>query len=157
MVEGKKTLEDFEEGYVFPFEVAGLSSQEIKCFAKDYDPQRFHLDEKEAEKTHFGGLIASGFQTQVLCFLEFCNNVLVKSWAVGAPGIENLRWLRPWYPGEKLVGTVTLTEKRSSSKRRDRGYLAFRLDAAVNDQATISMEWTVIMLTKEGALEAFNA
>ncbi len=156
MIEGKKTFEDFEEGYVFPFEVAGLTKEAIKAFAKDFDPQRFHLNEEEAAKTHFGGLIASGFQTQVLCFLEFCNEVLLKSWAVGAPGIENLRWLRPWYPGEDLQGTVTLTEKRSSSKKRDRGYLAFTLEAAVNGVPTISMDWTVIILTNAGATEVVS-
>ncbi len=156
MIDGKKTFEDFEEGYVFPFDVPGLTNEAIKAFAKEFDPQRFHLNEEEAAKTHFGGLIASGFQTQVLCFLEFCNSVLLKSWAVGAPGIENLRWLRPWHPGEDLKGTVTLTEKRSSSKRRDRGYLAFSLEAAVNGEPTISMDWTVIILTNEGAREAAN-
>jgi acyl dehydratase len=141
-------FEDFNEGYVFEFDVAGLTAEEIISFASQYDPQRFHLSEDDAAKTHFGGLVASGFQTQLLCFRPFCDQVLLKTAAVGAPGIDNLKWMRPWYPGENLSGTVKLLSKRPSAKKGDRGYLNFKLEAAVNNLPTLSMDWTVIMLRK---------
>ena len=131
----------------------GLTSDEITAFAALYDPQRFHLDEDEASKTHFGSLVASGFQTQLLCFRPFCVDVLLDTHGVGAPGIENLRWLRPWYPGETLDVRATLVNKRISSKRSDRGYLGFELRAEVNGEPTLAMDWVVIMLTREGAQE----
>jgi len=143
--------EDFPEGFVYEYQVQGLAAEEIVAFAEKYDPQRFHLSEEEARKTHFGGLVASGFQTQLHCFVSLCRDVLVDAHAVGAPGIDNLKWLRPWYPGETLDAVATLVEKRLSSKRNDRGYLRFKLTAAANGAPTLEMEWWVIMMTRAGA------
>ena len=145
-----KCFEDFQQGFVYEFQVPGLSESEIIEFARLYDPQRFHLDADAAKATHFGGLVASGFQTQLVCFQPFCRNVLNHSYGVGAPGIDSLKWLRPWYPGENLDGSVRLLSKRSSSKRKDRGYLEFLLEASTGGEPVVSMQWTVIMLTREG-------
>ena len=150
----KKHFEDFKEGFSLEFQVPGLTVKEIKEFSAMYDPQRFHMDENEATKTHFGGLVASGFQTQLLCFEPFCREVLLDSWSVGAPGIDNLKWLRPWYPGEALSVNVTLTNKRLSSKRNDRGYLSFKLEAKADGTPTLTMEWAVIILTRAGMIES---
>ena len=147
----KKCFEDFAQGFEFNYTIPGVSVEEIVQFAEQYDPQRFHLDEAEASNTHFGGLVASGFQTQLLCFKPFCEAVLQNSNAVGAPGIDNLKWLRPWYPNEPLEVVVTLVDKRPSSKRSDRGYLSFHMEAAANAVPTLSMDWMVIILTREGA------
>lgn len=146
----KRYFEDFEQGETFEFQVPGLTVEEIKSFAEQYDPQRFHLDEEEAAATHFGRLCASGFQTQLLCFQPFCREVLLNAWAVGAPGIDSLRWLRPWYPGEPLAVKVTVVDKRLSASREDRGYLSFKLDAEVEGAPTLLMEWRVIILTRQG-------
>lgn len=144
----KKYFEDFEPGFKHEYLVPGLTIDEIRDFAGTYDPQRFHLDEDEASSTHFGGLVASGFQTQLLCFLPFCRDILVDSCAVGAPGIDELKWLRPWYPGETLSVSVRLVGKRMSSRRKDRGYLNFKLEAQADGLPTFLMDWVVIMLTR---------
>lgn len=147
----KKYFEDFEEKFVFASEVPGLTPQEIKDFAREYDPQLFHLDEEVAANTHFGGLVASGFQTQLKCFLPFCREVLLNSSSVGAPGIDSLKWLQPWYPNKTLDVTVTLTKKRVSSKRNDRGYMNFELAAKADDVVILTMAWASIMLTRQGS------
>ena len=134
-------FEDFVTGSVFEYTVQGLTVDDITRFAEKYDPQRFHLDAVEASKTHFGGLVASGFQTQLHCFRPFCERVLVNTRAVGAPGINSLRWLRPWYPGENLQVEVTLVSKRLSSKHEDRGYLDFEMKARMNESPTLTMSW----------------
>jgi acyl dehydratase len=144
-------FDDFDEGYNYSYRVPGLTVEQIKHFAARYDPQRFHLDEEAAASTHFGGLVASGFQTQLMCFEPFCREVLLNTGAVGAPGIDSLRWIRPWYPAEVLDVSVRLLGKRMSSTRNDRGYLNFVLEAAMDGQPTLKMEWNVIMLTREGA------
>ena len=144
----KKFYEDFPVGFSHTYAVAGLTSREIMAFAALYDPQRFHLDEEEAADTHFGSLVASGFQTQLLCFRPFCENVLLDTMAVGAPGIDSLKWHRPWYPGESLDVTVKLVDKRLSSSRTDRGYLTFNLLASCKDVPTLEMDWSVIFLTR---------
>jgi len=146
-----KHFEDFAEGFCHEYRVPGLDAEQIKAFAALYDPQRFHLDEEAAAKTHFGGLVASGFQTQMLCFVPFCREVLNHSAAVGAPGLDSVRWLRPWYPGEDLDVRVQLAGRRPSSKRNDRGYLSFQLSADADGKPTLTMDWTVIMLTRESA------
>ncbi len=143
--------EDFDVGATWAYTVPGLTVAEIVEFAARYDPQRFHLDEQAAGDTHFGGLVASGFQTQLLCFRPFCEMALQHAKAVGAPGIDSLRWLRPWYPGEALEVTVAVVSKRLSAKRSDRGYLGVELSAAVDGAPTLSMEWVFIVLTREGA------
>jgi acyl dehydratase len=150
-VNSKIWLEDFEEGYSFEYSIPGLTIKEITEFATLYDPQRFHLDEDEAKVTHFGGIVASGFQTQLLCFRPFCEKVLQNTQAVGAPGVDSLKWLRPWYPGETLDVEVTVVSKRISSKRNDRGYLGFEMKAEANGIPTLAMEWVVIMLARDGA------
>lgn len=147
----KKCFEDFPDGFTRNFKVGGLSKTDITDFATQFDPQRFHLNEEEARKTHFGGLVASGFQTQLLCFKVFCEEVLLNTWAVGAPGIDRLKWIRPWYPGEDLDVSVVLISKRQSSSRMDRGYLEFKLMAQSNNRPTLEMEWVVIVLTRDGA------
>lgn len=144
-------FEDFEEGLVFEYTVPGLSVDEIVRFAEQYDPQRFHLDEAEAAKTHFGGLVASGFQTQLLCFKHFCEMALSDAMGVGAPGIDTLKWLRPWYPGETLDVNATIVSKRRSSSRNDRGYIGIELNALNNGTPTMTMSWVAIVLTREGA------
>ncbi len=151
LVSQKKCFEDFDEDFTFHFQVPGLGEKEIVEFASTYDPQRFHLDPDEAARTHFGALVASGFQTQLLCFQPFCREVLVNTHAIGAPGIDELKWRRPWFPGEAVAGTVKLVGKRPSSRRSDRGYLDFLLEASVDDEPLFSMSWTVIMLTRSGA------
>ena len=149
-----KCFEDFEDGFVFEFTVPGLNRDEIVGFARDYDPQRFHLSEEAAEKTHFGRLIASGFQTQLLCFQPFCRQVLNSAHAVGAPGIDELKWLRPWYPGEYLEGQVSLLSKRGSSSREDRGYLEFLLEASADGAPLLATRWIVVILTRAGVAQS---
>jgi len=149
-VNSKMCFEDFQEGFRFDFSVPGLTVDEITDFAALYDPQRFHLDEKEAAKTHFGGLIASGFQTQLLCFRPFCEEVLQNAQAVGAPGIDSLKWLRPWYPGEEIDVKIRIVSKKLSSSRHDRGYLGFEMRASVKGILMLSMDWVVIILTQAG-------
>ncbi len=151
MLNPPRVYEDFTPGDVFSFTVPALTDADIIDFAGRYDPQRFHLDADAAARTHFGGLVASGFQTQLLCFGPFCREVLVHAAAVGAPGIDELQWLRPWFPGETLDGEVHLLGKKPSSRRADRGYLDFELVAGCDDQPVFRMRWTVIMLTREGA------
>ena len=143
-----KHYEDFSEGVLAEYTVLGLTPDEIRDFARRYDPQRFHLDDEAAAATPFGGLVASGFQTQLCCFRPFCERVLLDTAAVGAPGIDSLRWLRPWYPGEDLDVIVKLTGHRPSSKRPDRGYIACRLTASCDGTPTLEMDWHVIILRR---------
>ena len=144
-----KYFEDFEEGFSFDYQVPGLTADEIKTFAQEHDPQLFHLDEAVAANTHFGQLAASGFQTQLKCYRPFCDAILLGSSSVGAPGIE-IKWMRPWFPGQALDVNSVITRKSISSKSNQRGYVTFEVVAKANGVPILSMEWAVIMLTREG-------
>lgn len=147
-------FEDFDENFIWEHTIPGLSAEEIIAFAERYDPQRFHLSDTAARETHFGGLVASGFQTQLECFKPLCEQVFKHAHGVGSPGLDSLKWLRPWYPEEALAIRVKLISQRRSSKHTDRGYLGFELTARVDGHPTLFMSWTVIMLTRESGLSA---
>lgn len=142
-------FEDFVEGSTVEYQVPGVTPEEIKTFAAEHDPQLFHLDEAVAAKTHFGQLAASGFQTQLKCYRPFCDEVLLGSSSVGAPGIE-IKWMRPWFPNQVLDVTSVITRKSISSKSNQRGYVTFEVVAKADGVRILTMQWAVIMLTREG-------
>jgi acyl dehydratase len=113
------------------FVSAGITVTEsmIIDFALAYDPQPFHLDCRAAADSHFGGLIASGFQTLALGFRSFLQLGLFGACGMGSPGLDELRWLRPVRPGDTLRSEVEVVEARPSRSKPDRGILvmAFKI------------------------------
>ncbi len=99
-----------------------VTREAVIAFASAYDPQPFHLDDEAAAGTYFGKLSASGWHT---CAMTM--RMMVDSWegdaqaSLGSPGIDELRWLRPVYPGDVLRVESELVEKRRSSSRPDMG------------------------------------
>ena len=72
------------------------------AFARDFDPQPFHLDDAAAAASLFGRLAASGWHTFAMAMRMMCDAYLLESSSLGSPGIDNLRWLKPVYPGDTL-------------------------------------------------------
>ncbi|MBH9537798.1 MaoC family dehydratase [Novosphingopyxis sp. YJ-S2-01] len=99
-----------------------VTREEVLQFATAYDPQPFHLDDAAAAETYFGKLSASGWHT---CAMTM--RMMVDSWedeaqaSLGSPGIDELRWLRPVYPGDVLRVESELIEKRRSGSRPEMG------------------------------------
>ena len=119
-------FEDFSPGQVFSLGTYEVTAQEIIDFARRFDPQPFHVDEKAAAGTPFGGLIASGWHTAAMFMRLYVDAVLADSASQGSPGIEQLRWLEPVRPGDVLTGTFTVESVRPSEKRPQRGTVFFR-------------------------------
>src|SRR5690349_612244 len=94
--------EDFPVGAVREFGGRTLSKDDIIRFAREYDPQPFHVDEETARKTVFGGLIASGWQTCGLAMRMMCDAYLLEAASAGSPGVESIRWVLPVRPGDTL-------------------------------------------------------
>jgi acyl dehydratase len=92
-------------------------------FAREYDPQPFHVDEAEAKKSPYGGLIASGWMTCAVVMRMMCDHYLLTSASLGSPGIENLRWLKPVRPGDTLTVVRKTLEARKSQSKPDRGLI----------------------------------
>jgi len=118
---GSQWFEDFEVGQRFVTHGVTVTESSIIDFATRYDPQRFHVDREAAARTHFGGLVASGFQTLGLTFRKFFELGVIRESGIGAPGIEDLRWTAPVRPGDTLHAEVEVIETRPSRSKSDRG------------------------------------
>ena len=102
-------------------------------FASKYDPQPFHLSDEEAAKTHFGKLAASGWHTTAMMMRMLVDNMsAIQQAGLGSPGLDELRWLTPVYPGDILRVETEILDKRPSRSRPDMG--SFRSQATVLNQ-----------------------
>lgn len=116
--EGKLHFEDFPVGKVREMgPTPPLSKEEIVAFARQYDPQIFHVDEDAARHSSFGGLVASGWHTAGLAMRLYVDSVLHRTASLGSPGIEKLRWLKPVRPGDVLRLRVEVLEARPSESK----------------------------------------
>lgn len=130
-------FEDIEVGETTEFGSRTVTKEEIVEFAEKYDPQPFHTDEKAAEGSMYGGLIASGWQTAALCM-----RLLVDGWAgerasLGARGIDELRWHRPVRPGDTLSIGIEVLEKRPSANAPKRGHVRTKLTGRNQDDEPV--------------------
>jgi acyl dehydratase len=118
--------EDLRPGEVRELGTTSVSAEEIKEFARRYDPQPFHVDEEAARHSIFGSLCASGWQTCALAMRLTVDNFLRHSTSQGSPGLENLRWMKPVYPGDQLTLRYVILESRPMRKRADTGLVRSR-------------------------------
>ncbi len=114
-------FEDFSEGQVFELGEEGISEPEILEFARRYDPQSFHIDPEAARSSLFGGLIASGWQTCSIYMSLMVRGLLQDAASLGSAGIDELRWLKPVRPGDRLRGRLTITSVKPSARHPERG------------------------------------
>lgn len=120
-------LEDLEPGSRFETASVIVERDAIKRFAADFDPQPFHLDERAAEGSFFGGLVASGWHTAAITMrLLVTSGLPIAGGVIGAGG--ELVWPKPVYPGDELtVGVEVVASKRSAS-RPERGLVTVRCE-----------------------------
>jgi acyl dehydratase len=113
-----------------------FTADDIVRYAREYDPQRFHLSEEEAAKTHFGRLCASGWHTacvymKLMVAYRGSADALMRQRGErvarlgGSPGFRELRWLKPVYAGDRIAYAHTVTDKRSSASRPEWGIIQF--------------------------------
>ncbi len=108
-----------------------VTREEVIEFARQFDPQPFHLSDEAAEKTHFGRLSASGWHTGAMVMAMSVANMQYGEGqaGLGSPGIDELRWVKPVYPGDTLSCETELVSKRRSKSRPEMGILKSRLTA----------------------------
>lgn len=121
-------FEDIEVGSRQAFGRYEVTREEVVEFASKYDPQPFHLDDAAAAATHFGRLSASGWHTCAMTMAMLVANLKANRQAgLGSPGIDQLRWLKPVFPGDTLRCESEVLEKRRSKSRPDMGLFKSRL------------------------------
>lgn len=116
-----KYFDDFKVGDTTEFPPRSVTEEEIIAFARDYDPQPFHIDREAAAKTPYGGIIASGWHTAGIMMRLMVDYAIKGSTSMGSPGVDELRWLKPVRPGDTLFLTGTITAVKASSSKPDRG------------------------------------
>lgn len=109
--------EDFPAGSVREFGAKTVTREAVLAFASEFDPQPFHLDDEAAEASLFGRLSASGWHTCAMAMRMMCDSYLLDTASLGSPGIDNLRWLKPVFPGDTLSGRLTVLESRPMNSR----------------------------------------
>src|SRR3954454_21757980 len=126
-------FEDLQVGAETDFGSYEVTREEVLEFARKYDPQPFHLSDEEAAKTHFGRLSASGWHTAAMVMAVIARKVVGEEQAgLGSPGIDELRWLKPVYPGDRLHVRGEIIDKRESRSKPDIG--SFRTRTTVTNQ-----------------------
>jgi acyl dehydratase len=134
-------FESFDIGQIQNFGAYEVTEEEIIEFAEKYDPQFFHLDHEAAKQSLFGGLCASGWHTCSMTMAMMVANMDKNGRSLGSPGIDNLRWLRPVYPGDVLSVQMEVMDTRPSKSRPNIGIVVSKVSVS-NHKAEIVMEFT---------------
>ena len=145
-------LEDYAPGAVYEYGAVTLSEADIVEFARRYDPQPMHTDPQAAARGHFGGLIASGWQTVAVMMRLLVEHFLSSVASVASPGIDELRWLRPVRPGDALRVRVTVLEAAPSRSRADRGMVRTLVEVLnQNNEVAMSLKAMNLMRSRSRA------
>ncbi len=139
-------LEDFAIGQIYRSGALTVDADDIKAFARRFDPQPFHLDEASAAKTFFGGLAASGWHTAALTMrLLVTEGVPIAGGIIGT-GMEEMRWPRPVRPGDQLRIATEVLDVRQSRSRPEQGLLRIRTTTLnQNDEPVQILTGTLIV------------
>jgi acyl dehydratase len=118
--DGQLYLEDFHVGQRFTSATHVIDTAQIKAFARQFDPQPFHLDEEAAKGTLFGRLVASGWHTAAISMrLQVESGLPIAGGMIGIGG--EMSWPRPTLPGDVLRVETEIREVTPSRSRPDRG------------------------------------
>ena len=131
-------FEDLDVGTETEFGTYDVTREEVLEFARKFDPQPFHLSDEAAARTHFGRLAASGWHTAAMTMSVIVSHLLRNPQAgLGSPGVDDLRWLKPVYPGDRLSVHGTILEKTPSRSKPDLG--SFRTQTIVTNQDGVTV------------------
>jgi acyl dehydratase len=141
-------FEDLEIGRETYFGAYAVTREEVIDFARKYDPQPFHLSDEEAAKTHFGRLAASGWHSCAMTMAVIARYVVADEQAgLGSPGVDDLRWLKPVYPGDTLHVNSKIVSATPSRSKPEIG--SFRSECIVTNQDGVAvLTFTSIVLIR---------
>lgn len=145
-------FEDFAVGEETEFGHYDVTREEVLEFARKYDPQPFHLSDEAAAKTHFGRLSASGWHTCAMTMAVIARYVVADEQAgLGSPGIDELRWLKPVYPGDRLTVRGEILETTPSRSKPHIGAIRTRTIVTNQDDVPVMTYSSIVMLQRRPA------
>jgi acyl dehydratase len=130
-------FEDFKVGDTFKGGSVDVTQDAIIAYAREFDPQPFHVDPEAATKSMFGELVASGWHTASMTMRLFATSEMRIVNGVIGGGLEALNWPRPVRPGDRLSVRCEILETRPSKSRPDRGMLRVRVETVNQDGAVV--------------------
>ncbi|AEI76368.1 acyl dehydratase [Cupriavidus necator N-1] len=122
-------FEDFEVGSRRELGSYLVTEEEILAFARQYDPQPFHIDKEAAARSIYGGVISSGWMTCSIMMRLLVLSSTGKSASMGSPGVDEIRWLKPVYAGDTLSVVLNVLDTRPSQSKPDRGVVHTQWEA----------------------------
>lgn len=142
--------EDFVVGATVPFGRMTVTTEDIVRYARAFDPQPFHLSEETARDTNVGRLIASGYHTCCLMMRMAADDLLGGPNALGSPGVEDVRFLKPVLPGDTLSARCTTLAKRELKSKPGVGLIHCKFEM-INGRDEAVMSWDVTVFRRVGA------
>ncbi|QEZ46076.1 MaoC family dehydratase [Cupriavidus oxalaticus] len=122
-------FEDFEVGSRRELGSYVVTEEELLAFARQYDPQPFHIDKEAAANSIYGGLISSGWMTCSIMMRLLVLSSTGKSASMGSPGVDEIRWIKPVYAGDTLTVVLNVLDTRASQSKPDRGIVHTQWEA----------------------------
>lgn len=132
-------FEDFEIGRIETYGDTLVTEADIVGFATPFDPLPIHVDKQAAEASPFGGLIASGAHSCSMMMRLMCDGYILRSASMGSPGVDEVRYLKPVRPGDRLHLRVEILDKRRSRSRPEMGVVKSRHEL-VNQAGDVVLE-----------------
>ena len=130
---GLRYFEDYVPGATHECGSVSVDEASIIAFAKEFDPQLFHVDPVAAAAGPYRGLIASGWHTCAIVMRLLVDNYLAVEASLGSAGLDELRWPHPVRPGDTLRVRATVVEARRSLSKPDRGIIKTAIEAVNQD------------------------
>ncbi|WP_230481996.1 MaoC family dehydratase [Sphingomonas sp. Leaf21] len=144
-------LEDVAVGDVARFGHYRVERDEVVAFARRYDPQPFHLSDEAAAATHFGRLSASGWHTASMAMAMIVAHFRETGFqSLGSPGVDELRWMKPVFPGDTLHCETEVLETRASASRPEMGFVISRWTVFNQDDEPVMRMRPTVMIRARG-------
>ncbi len=131
-------FEDYPVGEQVEFGSYRMTEEQIVAFARDFDPQPFHIDKDAARQSVYGGLVASGWHTASAMMRMMVDHFISPKTSMGSPGMDEIRWLKPVRPGDTLRVRVTILSAKRSTSKPDRGVIDQRVEV-INQHGDVVM------------------
>lgn len=146
----ERFFEDYQPGLTVEYGSYRVTVEEILDFARRFDPHDMHADPDRAKASPLGELIASGWHTTAMMMRIMVGSYLNQAASVASPGVDELRWLLPVRPGDRLDARFTVLDARPSSSRPDRGVIRTRIELLKQDRTPVMTQiMTNLILRRE--------
>ncbi|MBX3561526.1 MAG: MaoC family dehydratase [Sphingomonas sp.] len=145
-------LEDMEIGRKARFGAYQVTREEVLEFARKYDAQPFHLSDEAAARTHFGRIAASGWHTCAMTMSMLVDYLGTDPQAgLGSPGVDELRWLKPVYPGDTLRVETEVVDATPSRSKPQLGSIRSNVTVFNQDDVPVMRFTSIVLMLRRPA------